>query len=140
MKHRWNRALFLAALVVVLPVSSSHAWAQSTAPLIRVGTGPDDPSTPLVYADRAGLFKRAGLDVEVQKLDGSAAIGAALAGGSLEIAKASTVAAITAIAKGLPFTIIGSIAAYSADNPSTALIVLASSPLKTARDLAGQTL
>src|SRR5277367_1127874 len=123
----------LAAVVAALVLSVVGASAQAEL-LIRVATGPDDPSTPLFYASRAGLFKRAGLNVEVQKLDGSAVIAAAMASGQLEIAKLSTLSAVTAIAKGLPFTIIGSIAAYNADNPSTALIVLANSPIKTARD------
>lgn len=127
------------ALAAALLLCAAGAGAQSE-PLIRIATGPDDPSTPLIYASRAGLFKKAGLNVDVQKLDGSAVIGAAMASGQLEIAKLSTLSAVTAIAKGLPFTIIGSIAAYNADNPSTALIVLANSPIKTAKDLVGQTL
>ena len=134
-------ALVLAGAVLLAALAPIADRASAQSPdRIRVGTGPDDPSAPLVYADRTGLFKKAGLEVDLQRLDGSAAIGAALAGGSLDIAKASTVSAVTAIAKGLPFTIISSIADYTTDNPSTALIVLANSPIKVAKDLAGRTL
>src|SRR5215469_983256 len=97
-------AVIALALAALLPASTI---AQTTGPLIRVGAGPDDQSTPLIYAAQAGLFAKAGLNVELQKLAGAAVIGAALAGGSLEIGKASTMSVVTAYAKGLPFTIIG---------------------------------
>jgi NitT/TauT family transport system substrate-binding protein len=127
------------ALVLSVPFAATPLAAQQ-APLIRVGTGPDDQATPLVYADKAGLFKKAGLNVEIDRLPGAAAVAAALAGGSLEVGKASSLGAITAIAKGLPFTIIGNMAFYDAKKPDLALLVAANSNVKTAKDLAGQTL
>ena len=47
---------------------------------------------------------------------------------------------VTDFAKGLPFTVIGAISNYSSDAPNTALIVLANSPIKTAKDLVGKVL
>jgi NitT/TauT family transport system substrate-binding protein len=108
--------------------------------LIRIGAGPDDTSMPLIYAAGAGLFKKAGLNVELQKLAGAAVVAAALAGGALEIGKASALSVVTAHAKGLPFTVIGNIATYSSDSPDFGLIVMADSPIKTAQDLPGKTL
>jgi len=125
------------ALAIALPASTT---AQPAGPLIRVGAGPDDQSTPLIYAARAGLFAKAGLNVELEKLAGAAVVGAALAGGSLEIGKASSMSVVTAYAKGLPFTVIGSIGSYNSDKPDLALIVLANSEIKTAKDLIGKTL
>lgn len=124
------------ALALLLP---GPTFAQ-TSPLIRIGAGPDDTSMPLIYAASAGLFQKAGLNVELDKLAGAAAVAAALAGGSLEIGKASALSVVTAHAKGLPFTIIGSIATYSSSDPDFGLIVMADSPIKTAADLAGKTL
>ena len=114
--------------------------AQSEPPLIHVGAALDDQSTPLLYAVHAGLFKKAGLNVEIEKLGSGSVVAAAVAGGSLEIGKAATYAIILAVAKGLPFTLIAPIAYYSSDAPDGALIVAPKSTFKTARDLAGKTL
>ncbi len=135
----WRRLAGAAvlALAVALPAA---ATAQSAEPLIRVGAGPDDTSLPLVYAVQAGLFKKAGLNVELEKLAGASVVASALAGGSLEIGKASAVSVVTAHAKGLPFTIIGQIAVYRSATPDFAMVVMSDSPVKSAKDLPGKTL
>jgi len=125
------------ALVTALPAATS---GQQAEPLIRIGTGPDDTSMPLIYAAQGGLFKKAGLNVELQRLAGSAVVSAALAGGSLEIGKSSAISVVAAHAKGLPFTVIGSLAIYNSEKPDFAFIVLANSPVKTPRDLPGKVL
>lgn len=129
----------LLALAVVPIAPATRAGAQS-GELIRVGTGPNDEGAPLFYAAQAGIFKKYGLNVEVQRLGGGAVIAAALASGSLELGKGSAASVVTAFARGLPFTAIGSIANYNPDHPDTALLVRADSPIKTAQDLVGQTL
>lgn len=125
------------ALAVVLPASTT-ALAQSPAPLIRIGMGPDDPGLALVYASQAGYYTRAGLNVEIVKMPGAAAVAAALAGGSLEIGKAATMSIVTAYAKGLPFIVLGNIAMYNADHPDIALLVYAPLPIHTPKDLLGK--
>jgi len=131
-------AIASAALITAgLPAATS---AQTPAPLIRIGAGPDDTSLPVIYAAGAGLFQKAGLNVELEKLAGAAVVAAALAGGSLEIGKASALSVVTAHAKGLPFTVIGAIATYDSTSPDFGLIVMADSPIKTAQDLPGKTL
>jgi NitT/TauT family transport system substrate-binding protein len=129
----------LALLVALVVMSVTIGSAQET-PLIRVGSGPDDTALPLVYAIQSGMFKRAGLNVEFEKLAGAAVVAAALAGGSLEIGKASTTGVVTAFAKGLPFTVLGSIANYDPEHRDVALVVAAKSSVRTAKDLVGQTL
>jgi ABC-type nitrate/sulfonate/bicarbonate transport system substrate-binding protein len=78
--------------------------------------------------------------VDLQKLSGGAVVGAALAGGSLEIGKATSASVVAAFSRGLPFTIIGAISYYDADNPGVALIVPADSDIKVPTDLTGRTL
>lgn len=134
------RAAALALLVALSLASASRVAAQAPEPLIRVGAGPDDPSTPLIYAAQAGLYKRAGLNVELVKVTGGAVAAAAVAGGSLEIGKSNTMSVVTAIGKGLPFTIVGSIANYSSDSPDQGLLVSTSAQIKTPSDLVGKTL
>jgi len=133
----------VAALAIAALLSLSAAVrvaAQPAEPLIRVGLGPEDDSKPLVYAVQAGLFQKAGLNVELNNLAGSAVIAAALAGGSLEIGKGSPAGVISAFAKGLPFTIIGGSAFYTTSSHPVAMVVSAKSEVKTAQDLAGTTL
>jgi NitT/TauT family transport system substrate-binding protein len=133
----WRRLVCAVALALALPGST---FAQSAGPLIRIGAGPDDTSMPVIYAARAGLFAKAGLNVELEKLAGAAVVAAALAGGSLEIGKVSALSVVTAHAKGLPFTAIGSIATYNSASPDFALIVMNDSPVKAPADLPGKTL
>jgi NitT/TauT family transport system substrate-binding protein len=140
MPNRLRRNIAFAIALLFVPAIPESTIAQTTAALIRVGAGPDDTSMPLIYADKMGLFKKAGLNVELVKLAGSAVITAALAGGSLEVAKTSSSVAVVAHVKGLPFTAIGAISAYSSEHPDFALIVPANSPIKTVKDLSGKTL
>jgi len=128
------------AIVLALALALPGPTLAQTSPLIRIGAGPDDTSMPVIYAASAGLFQKAGLNVELDKLAGAAAVTAALAGGSLEIGKASALSVVTAHSKGVPLTIIGSIATYSSTDPDFGLIVMADSPIKTAADLPGKTL
>lgn len=138
----WNHRAVVAITftIALLIVGAVHVGAQSSDTLIRIGVGPDDPSAPLIYADQAGLFKKAGLNVELLKLAGSSVIGAALAGGALEIGKGSPAPVIAAHSKGLPFTIIGSIANYTSSSPDDAFVVAGTSSIRSAKDLVGQTL
>jgi NitT/TauT family transport system substrate-binding protein len=138
---RLNRSLlFLASVVALIGLSSPMAVAQTDSPLIRISAGPDDQSTPLIYAAKSGLYKKYGLNVEMVKLGGSAAVTAALAGGSLEIGKASTMGLITAFAKGLPFIAVGNLANYDAAHPDFALVVAQDGDIKSPKDLEGKTL
>lgn len=119
---------------------SLPAGAQSSdLPQIRIGTGPDDQATPLLYGVKAGIYKKYGLDVEVEKLAGASAVAAALAGGSLELGKASTLGVVTAYGRGLPFTVIGNIAYYNSAHPDLALLVGTDSGITVPKDLEGKT-
>jgi NitT/TauT family transport system substrate-binding protein len=135
-------ALIIATSLVLVGLDLPSASAQSTSndTPIRVGVGPDDQSTPIIYADKAGLFKKAGLNVQLLKLGGGAAIAAAVAGGSLEIGKGSSLSAILAISRGLPFTVIANAANYTTKTKDFALVVATKSPLQTPKDLIGRTL
>ncbi|HXF33039.1 MAG TPA: ABC transporter substrate-binding protein [Candidatus Acidoferrales bacterium] len=148
MAERFRHWRFLAcaallALAAVQPFSGRPALAQtaeSPDAVIRVGVGPDEATTPLLYTAQAGIYKKYGLNVQIVALRGGAAVAAALAGGSLEIGKTSALGVITAVAKGIPFTTIGSISYYNADKPNYALLVAADAPVKTASDLVGKTM
>jgi NitT/TauT family transport system substrate-binding protein len=129
-------ALTLLALLAGAPPSG----AQSALPVIRLGTGPDPATTPVLYAVSAGIYRKYGLTVEPMLLGSGAAAAAAVSGGSLEIGKTSTVGTILMIAKGAPFVALGSLGYYDSTKPNYALLVPTDAPIKTPKDLEGKTL
>lgn len=105
---------------------------------MRLGAGVDTGLTPFLYAQQAGLFKKAGLDVEVEASQNGAALAAGVAGGALDIAKSSLMSLITARARGLPFKIIAGATEDSVAAPVNGMCVLKTSGLKTLADLGGK--
>jgi NitT/TauT family transport system substrate-binding protein len=129
--------VLVSALVLGLPPGVTTAAPDN---VIRFGAAVDDNALPLLYAQHAGIYQKYGVTVEITKFSNGAAASAALAGGSLDMSKNSTLGVITAISRGLPFTIVGSIGHYNANRPDYALVVGTTSNVKTAADLAGKTL
>lgn len=139
---RFSRRIALTLALLAGPALGVPASApgQAELPVIRIGAVANDQATPLLYALHAGLFKRAGLTIELQKMSNGTAIAAAVAGGSLDVGKAATIAIITAYTKGIPFTIIAPTTLYRAEDPDVALVVPVNSPVRSAHDLIGKTL
>lgn len=131
-----------AVLLAIVAVLAGPVPTRSQAPeVIRVGTGTSDQVSALLYADHAGLFKAAGLTLQITKMKGGAEIAAAVTGGSLDIGLANVVSLITAHARGIPFTMIAPSTLYRADyHPDEALLVRSDSPFRSARDLVGKTI
>jgi NitT/TauT family transport system substrate-binding protein len=137
---RWRALLpTVCALVALTSIVRLPATAQELA-VIRVGTSSDDSARPLLYAVQSGMFKRAGLDVQIDKLANGAAVAAAVSGGSLDVGKGSTLTAVLAHVRGLPFTVIANLANYSAAAPDSALLVPATSTIAEPKDLIGKTI
>lgn len=131
MRRRILALAFVAALMPAL-VAAQPAPSITT---IRVGASPDAYVTPLLYAMRTGLFRRAGLDVELTKLSSGAAGSAAVAGGALDVGKSSLLALILGHARGVPFTILAPSGLLAGG-----LLVRTSSSLREAKDFAGATI
>ena len=142
MKHGIAARRALLALGAALALSTPASFAQVTdLPTIRIGAALDVESTPVLYAQKAGLFAKAGLNVEIVKLTGGGtAIAAAIAGGGLEVGKASTFALVAAHARGVPFVLLAPAAYYSSAEADIPLVVSAGSTWKSARDLEGKTI
>jgi NitT/TauT family transport system substrate-binding protein len=135
------RLLVTVSLVALASVGMPSAGSAQAAPeRILVGASSDDVVRPLLYAVDAGLFKKAGLDVELIKLANGAAVAAAVAGGSIQLGKGSALTPVQAYAKGIPFIVTANLANYSADSPNVAMLVQNSSPIRAAKDLVGKTI
>jgi NitT/TauT family transport system substrate-binding protein len=132
-----SRAAVLAALVVACVPTGGGA--QAPPAIIRLGTVVADEITPILYAQHAGLYARAGLDVQITAVASGAAVTAAVLSGSYEIGKSSLPALMNAYLRGLPVAIIAPGGVYDPHAPYEELIVATESPIRGPRDLEGKT-
>jgi NitT/TauT family transport system substrate-binding protein len=115
--------------------------ADADAPrVLRVLCIKTDGIKSLLYAQKADLFAKRGLAIDIQTMSSGAAILPALIGGSAEIGAANLFPVFAAFARGLPVRMIAPASIYSSDHADSLLLVRNDSPLHTPRDLEGKTL
>jgi NitT/TauT family transport system substrate-binding protein len=114
--------------------------ARAAGTQLTVGATFDDDISATLYGISTGLFERNGLDVKVEPILSGSAGASAVAAGALPIAKSSTIALIVAHARGLPFVIIAPSIVFTADRPTSALLVRKDSPMLPGKDFNGKTL
>src|ERR1700744_5819650 len=91
MNTRIHRGSFLTGVAAIGAGLSLGAPASAATPpppagpVIRIGSVPVDTYGQPYYGDAAGIFRSAGLNVEITNLANSGAIAAAIAGGSLDV-------------------------------------------------------
>lgn len=116
------------------------AGAAQTPAGLKIGYVPTDISGQLFIAKDAGLFQKAGLNVEITPVINGSAIGAAIVSGALDIGYSNPLSVVIAHDKGLPFTVIAAANLYKADAPTVGqLVVLRSGGIAGAKDLNGKT-
>jgi NitT/TauT family transport system substrate-binding protein len=130
---------FRRALILLVAVFACAAPVRA-ADVLHVASAGDDNVVPLLYADKAGLFRKAGLDVQIQKMNSGAAIAAAVAGGALDIGKSSLTGLIAAHLRGIDFTLVAPSGLYVKEHPIGALVVPADSTIQGPADLVGKTI
>jgi NitT/TauT family transport system substrate-binding protein len=131
-----KRPAFLAG---ALAACSPPAWA-ADLPTVHVAGTPDTDITGTLWAVHSGAFQRAGVNVQVQRLNSGAATVSAVIGGSIEIGKSSIFGLLSAYNKGVPLVLEAEADVYDANAPNTAFVVAKNSPIAGPRDLAGKTL
>lgn len=122
------------ALVRALPVR-----AQALTP-VRVGASVDDGIWPMLYGMHAGLFQKAGLDINLTPLANGAALAAAIIGGVVDIGKSSLMVLILAHERGIRFKLVAGAAMHDANDHSDELSVLKDSPLTSMGGANGKTI
>jgi len=124
-------------IALALGASSFAAAGAQNAPLtVRVGVLPNDDMIALLYGVRTGMFRKAGLDVQIDRSGTSgAAIAAAVIGGSLDIGKSSLQTLIEAHIHNVPVVLVGTAAVYDSRAPYAGLLVMKSSPFYTVTDI-----
>jgi NitT/TauT family transport system substrate-binding protein len=128
-----------ALAVASLPAFAPAALRAQTLVPLKVGTTPLDVGAEAFYALAQGFFREAGIDAQVQAIDNGAAVASGVASGALDIGQSNVVSIATAHEKKLPFVVIAPAARYSDEHPTTELVALKTSPLRTAKDLEGKT-
>jgi NitT/TauT family transport system substrate-binding protein len=134
------RALRAAATVVVLLAASTGVPSaqQPALTTIRFTSSPSDDLRPLLYAQSAGLFQKAGLNVVIDKASSGGVVAQSVIGGAEDIGKASLLSLIAAYARGVPFAMIAPSAIHRRDDANSGILIAANSPIKSVLDLQGK--
>jgi NitT/TauT family transport system substrate-binding protein len=106
---------------------------------IKAAGVPEDSATPVLWAQQSGLFRRNGIDLQLEPARSGAAIVAGVIGGAYQIGKSSLAALVIAHTKGLPLVCIAPYGLYNAQAPVIALLVKSDATYRTGADLNGKT-
>ncbi len=128
----WLLGLALAAC----PLAAT-AQAQNLV-LLRIASAPDDDVTPVLWADKAGLFRQAGIEIAVQRSNSGAAVAAAVTGGAMDIGKSSLLSIVLAHVRGVPLTIVAPGGLHTPTSIDSGILVLKDSKFRSALDLEGK--
>jgi NitT/TauT family transport system substrate-binding protein len=133
-----NRTHFLLAATTV-----AAAWAPARAAraddTLRLGALLLDNTAEVFYARELGMFKRAGLDVEITTFPSGGAAASALVGGAVDISIGDVLTVAEAHSRNVPLSYLAPATVYTRAFPAYALLVAADSPIRTARDFNGKT-
>lgn len=120
------RTLLICAL---LAASAPAGGRADELPVIRLGMSPVETEAGVYYAEELGLFRKAGISVEVTNFAGGAAITAGIASGALDVGAANPLSLANAFLRGIPVKVIASGSLYSTASPQSLLVI---SPAKAA--------
>jgi NitT/TauT family transport system substrate-binding protein len=126
---------WLLACALAGPIAGAQ-----TLPTLRVAAPPAEDVAPIYYALKAGLFTKAGIDVQLTSMSSGAAVAAAVAGGAVDIGFSSLQGLIAGHARGLPFQLIAPGGVYDDKDPYAYLLVRADSAIRSGKDLNGKTI
>ena len=133
-----RRNAFVASLSAALAALPPRMLGAATPSKLHVVVI-DADGFQAFFAQEMGMFKRAGLDVEITSLTKGQAAIEAIATGNAQIGIANTLTLAQAREHGIPISWISPAAVAVNSNPSNAFVVWPSSPIKTAKDLTGKT-
>jgi NitT/TauT family transport system substrate-binding protein len=134
------RLLIITTIGALLLFFTGNVSAQTTATggTIRVAAAPDDDFTPVLYAEHAGLFRAAGITLEIQRVTSGAVAINSVVGGAADIGMSDLVRLISAHAHQLSLVVFAPAGMYVAGTPQSGILVLRNSPIRSARDAVGK--
>lgn len=139
---RTFRFIAVLAAAVLLPLAAQPPQVQAQAQLlpVRLAGVPTDDLTPVVYAIKNGLYKKAGLDVSFVPTSSGSTATTAVVAGTYELGKGSAVASMVAHLKDLPLVVVANGAVWDSSVPFNELLVASDTGLKTGADFNGKTI
>jgi NitT/TauT family transport system substrate-binding protein len=125
----------------LLAASTGTATAQTeNLTTVRYIASVADDMRAFLYAQSAGLFHQAGLDVVFTRAGSGAIVAESIVGGAMDVGKSSIISVISAYSHGLPFALVAPGQLYRPTDPIiAAIMVAANSPIRTPLDLQGKT-
>jgi ABC-type nitrate/sulfonate/bicarbonate transport system substrate-binding protein len=138
MTVRLSRGRALTILAAA-PATLLPAPASAQASAVRIGSTPSDSFAQPYFAADQGYFTRAGLTATISNFTAGGPIVQACAAGAIDVGIADSIAIANAVHGGVPFALFAGSAFYSSSAPTTLLCVTKTSPLRTAKDIEGQT-
>ena len=127
-------ALVLTAAALARP---ALARAQTLVPLHIAGV-PEDSITPAVWAVQNQIFRRHGLDVQLDPQRSGSAVAAGVAGGAYQVGKSSMISLLVAHAHNLPVVVVAPGGLFEAATSNEAIICKVDAPFRTGADLNGK--
>jgi NitT/TauT family transport system substrate-binding protein len=134
--HQLTRGAALALTAATL-ARPTLAHAQTLVPLSIAGV-PEDSITPAVWAVQNQIFRRHGLDAQLEAQHSGSAVAAGVAGGAYQFGKSSMISMLVAHAHNVPVVVVAPGGLYEQSTANEALIVKVDSPIRTGADLNGK--
>jgi NitT/TauT family transport system substrate-binding protein len=128
------------ALAVALLIATPMPALAQALPTVHVMVTPIDSAAEVWYAQDMGFFAKQGLNVDIQPGNNGSAIATAVSTDAVDIGYSDLVTLAKGYLKGIPFVAIAPAAIWTSEAPVAGLVVLSTSPVKSAKDLAGKTL
>jgi ABC-type nitrate/sulfonate/bicarbonate transport system substrate-binding protein len=120
-----------------LLLNTARGRAQSNVTL-RIATLPIESAAEVFYAKDMGFFAKAGLDVDIQIMQTSAAMAAATASNAVDIGYSPVDSMATIHQKNVPVVVIAPANEYISPSRNAGLALAANSPVHQAKDLNGK--
>jgi NitT/TauT family transport system substrate-binding protein len=127
-----------ASLSLVLPAFARPASADTALEPLRLIAIPSDALTPLYYGIRTGIFKKAGIDLQISPASSGTAATTAVIGGEYDVANTSILPVMNAHLRSVPIAIVAPQAVYTPSNPFSLLQIAPDMPYKSGADLNGK--
>jgi NitT/TauT family transport system substrate-binding protein len=132
--------LSVVSVAAAAALESTRPFAAAQTPIhVRAGAAANDFATPLLYGLDSGMFREAGIEVDLQLISNGTAVAAALAGNAIDLGIVSLFAVVNAHARGVPLTLVAGSNLYLTAVPTVGVLVLADGPIHGPADLSGKT-
>lgn len=140
MRTNVSRARALSLVAAAAATAPVAAAAQAPA-VVRFGTPGNDGNALAYYAYENGVFRRNGIDAQIQTIraGSGAGVAGAVIGGAVDVGEADIIAVAAAREHGLPLLLIAPSFLHRGPAPVTALVVAKTSSVRSGAELDGAT-